>query len=276
MVKDVQLVRAFGFDDKSGSLVGVSSKQNLSIDEKQLIAFQVNLSETVFIEKSNMADFKFEFFTPLKETDLCGIGILGGFIYLLEKDEVSVENSYIVETKAGLIKTNIDVDKNIFMEFVKEDFFEFDKKLIDDLLKACNLNINDIFVDNIEIVSVGVPKVLIEVRNLNILEKLNPDMNRLEKISKLTNSKGFYFFTRETKFKENDFHARQFNPLMGIYEDPITGVAAGALGLYMKKHNLLTKKSFKVEQGFIMNHPGIIKVDISDKIQVGGTGFVLK
>lgn len=54
--------------------------------------------------------------------------------------------------------------------------------------------------------------------------------------------------------EDSDFHTRQFNPLAGINEDPITGVAAGALGCYIVKHRLSEKKTFVVEQGYAITY----------------------
>jgi PhzF family phenazine biosynthesis protein len=67
-----------------------------------------------------------------------------------------------------------------------------------------------------------------------------------------------------------DYYARQFNPAAGIDEDPITGIAAGALGAYVQRYRLTNKTHILVEQGYAMSMGGEMYVDTSDGIRVGG------
>ena len=80
--------------------------------------------------------------------------------------------------------------------------------------------------------STGTAKLIIPVKSLDILYGIKPDLDGIKEYCKRTETKGFYPFTFETK-ENSDFHVRQFNPLAGINEDPITGVAAGALRAYI-------------------------------------------
>ncbi len=100
--------------------------------------------------------------------------------------------------------------------------------------------------------------------------KIQPDLEGIKEYCRKTESRGIYCYTTETMEENSDFHARQFNPLAGINEDPITGVAAGALGSYIKKHKLSDKTKFIVEQGYNMKKAGKMIVDVSDGVKVGG------
>ena len=52
-------------------------------------------------------------------------------------------------------------------------------------------------------------------------------------------------------------------------EDPVTGVAAGALGAYLQKNRNLNNP-FIVEQGHVLGKIGQMYVDASNGIRVGG------
>lgn len=91
----------------------------------------------------------------------------------------------------------------------------------------------------------------------------------------MTSSKGFYPFTFDSLDKNNLVHARQFNPLFGIPEDPITGVAAGALGIYLNKFYNKEIEVFSVEQGYIIDKPGIVDAKIEEGISYIGGSAVL-
>ena len=63
-----------------------------------------------------------------------------------------------------------------------------------------------------------------------------------------------------------DVEARQFPFNVGYNEDPATGVAAGALGLYLAKYSNKKNQNsileFKIGQGFAMGKPSIIYTEV--------------
>ena len=62
---EVQILNAFVDNEKGGNPAGVVlNADNLSNEQKLKIAANIGLSETAFVSKSNMADFKLDFFTP--------------------------------------------------------------------------------------------------------------------------------------------------------------------------------------------------------------------
>ena len=65
-------------------------------------------------------------------------------------------------------------------------------------------------------------------------------------------------------------HVNSIHWQIDINEDPVTGVAAGALGCYIRKYKLSPKTKFIVEQGFNLNMAGKMFVDVSESVKVGG------
>ena len=127
---------------------------------------------------------------------------------------------------------------------------------------------------SIQTVSTGTPKLIIGVDSLKTLLGIRPDMEGIKAYCKEHLVKGFYPFTKETMDEDSDFHARQFNPAAGINEDPITGVAAGALGAYAVEHKISDKKEFTIEQGYCMEKGGKMHVTVDDKVKVGGYAVI--
>ncbi len=82
-----------------------------------------------------------------------------------------------------------------------------------------------------------------------------------------------YLFTREAQDLAHQVHARMFNvnPL-DLPEDAATGSAAGPLGAYLARHNLLPPGKFVIEQGYEMGRPSLIHVGVTEAgpISVGG------
>ena len=273
-----KIVNAFTGNSKGGNPAGVITDADNLTDEQMLkISSKLGFSESAFVQNSENADFKIRFFSPTQEVDLCGHATIATFYSLMESGQINLESleKKIVtqETKSGILPVECNRDGLIVMTQKKSKFYQIenDRDLISQLL---NIKTEDLMEYPIQSVSTGTPKLIIPVKSLDILYRIKPNLEGIKEYCKKTCTKGFYPFTFETK-ENSDFHARQFNPLAGIDEDPITGVAAGALGAYIVQHKLSDKNQFVVEQGYIMNKPGKIYVQISDEVKVGGYAFIV-
>ncbi len=52
----------------------------------------------------------------------------------------------------------------------------------------------------------------------------------------------------------------------------MTGTANGALGAYLRRHDLLESRRYTAEQGYEFGRPGVVHVDVSsDAVHVGGS-----
>ena len=88
-------------------------------------------------------------------------------------------------------------------------------------------------------------------------------------------ARGFYPFTTEVFIADSHFHARQFNPLAGIDEDPITGIAAGALGAYWGHQHNDCHATYIIEQGYSMRKFGRVYVTTAeDSVAISGYAVI--
>jgi len=272
------LVKAFTKDPSGGNPAGVVvNADNMSDPQMQKIAQELGFSESAFIQKSEKADYKVRFFTTKQEVDFCGHATIATFFSLVENGFIRLGNRDFVEvtqeTKAGIFPVACHDNGKIMMTQANPIFGEIEK---DKAQVATLLSISKDDLDDklpIQTVSTASPKLIVPVKSLDLLKKINPDLQGILRYCNEHQPQGFYAFTTETPSGNNDLAARFFNPTVGIDEDPATGVAAGALACYADRHIFNhAKKQYVIEQGFAMNMPSTLYVDITDKVLVGGYG----
>lgn len=266
----VFLVKAFTKDKATGNPAGVIlDADNLTDEQMHHIAAELGFSESAFVSSSDIADFRVRFFSPKQEVNFCGHATIATFHTLIEQGRIlprTSKRTVTQETKAGVLRVACHADGKVIMNQNQPEFgyIEEDRAKVAALL---GINVEALLNHPIQAVSTGTPKLIIPVDSLKTLQAIQPDLNG---ISRYSQAKGFYPFTTQTLDPSADFQARQFNPAAGINEDPITGVAAGALGCYAKKYSLSSKDQIVVEQGYTMNMGGQMFVDVSDGVKVCG------
>lgn len=266
------IANAFTNKPFKGNPAGVVLEADL-LNKKQMqrIAADLKCSETAFLMKSEKADYKLRYFTPIKEVDLCGHATIATF-YTMFKEGRLKEKEIKVETKAGII--GIEIEDKIYMEQLEPVFkeVEINKEEIAESLGIEENKIEDL---PIEAVSTGLFSLNIPIKDLETMQKMKPKFNKIKEICLKLGVGSFFAFTFETIDKSCFIHARCFAPLYGVNEDPVTGTANAALAAYLKKNNLLEKNEYKAEQGYELGREGIIWIKINDKIKIGGEAHIV-
>ena len=183
MKLSVYVASAFSKDHKGGNKAGVVFIENpLTTTQKMAIAKQLGYAETAFISESEIADYKFKYFTPKEEVDLCGHATIGSFAILMHLNKL-FRNRYTIETNSGVLTITIK-DDSIFMEQNNPIFYDvvslnefvdcFDMKAIDNKYP-------------IQIVSTGLKDILIPIKSETRLHALQPSFEKIKEISKYYN-----------------------------------------------------------------------------------------
>lgn len=266
---DVYVASAFCHNDLGGNKAGVVLfNEDLSDKDKKKIAKELGYAETAFINNSDKADYKIEYFTPAEEVPLCGHATIASFGVLKHLVKLAKKN-YTIETKSGRLGITIENDE-IFMEQNIPAFYE---DVEYDEIKNC-FDLDCISKEHpISIVSTGLKDILVPIKNEEILHRLSPNFEEITKISKKYSVVGTHLFT----FTGEKIICRNFAPLYDVNEESATGTSNCALaGLLFMKLNL-KRKLYIFEQGYSLNLPSTIKVKIDsfdgekiDKISVGG------
>ncbi|EKQ51734.1 MULTISPECIES: PhzF family isomerase [unclassified Clostridium] len=285
-------VDSFTKEKFAGNPAGVvTNADDLTEEEMQKIARELNNSETAFIIPSNNNEYDVlvRFFTPLKEVPICGHATIAAhYVYAIENKMNSVR--IYQKTGAGVLPVDILKEDNDYMitmtqgEIQFGDIIEGEEKKI--LFEALNIG-EDNLMENypIQIVSTGHSKVMVGIKNIEILNGLNPNYDVLSKLSDKIKCNGYYVFTTESQESDILINGRMFAPAIGINEDPVTGNANGPLGAYLVHHKLIKHNNsvfkFKAKQGEAIKRTGIIEVEvkIEDKepieVKISGNAVIV-
>ena len=93
------------------------------------------------------------------------------------------------------------------------------------------------------------------VRDLNILEKVQINRDALSRLCQRAGVSGAFIFCLGGFGPESDTHARLRDPF-GVFEDPFTGSASGAMEVYVFRYGLKRKKILLATQGYFFKRSG--------------------
>lgn len=272
-------IDAFTNERFKGNPAAVIYSDTLAEEQMQLIAREMNLSETAFISKSDNADYKLRWFTPAKEVDLCGHATIASLHYLSETKKNELKKTLTFETRSGILNCSFDRDKYL-MQIPVPELLEF-TGCIEEVLSYLSINRTD--VSDLPFIILDNGYLFIGVSSLNALWKLKPDFKSLKDLS--INKKEFFdiaVFTTETVDKGSSAHLRFFAPYHGIDEDPVTGSACGPLLLVLQRLGLInnyrddTKLIF--EQGDVLNRKGRVTTifnALNNKLIISGNAITI-
>jgi trans-2,3-dihydro-3-hydroxyanthranilate isomerase len=243
---------------------------SLSNDRMQAIAREMNLAETVFVQKptDERALARLRIFTTREELKLAGHPVIGTWFLLAELGVVPAQEGGVhvmQETGAGVLPVEIRFKdgrpQRVTMTQTEAAFrpIKFKKAA---LAKSLGLSPKD-FDPHLdpECVSTGIFNLMVPLRNRAALSKIVMNMFDLRKLLG-KNSTMAYCFALNGNGK---VCSRGMLP-WEIYEDPATGSAAGSLGAYLVKHGKLAPgHTLSILQGEEMGRPSHIEVEVTQR-----------
>jgi trans-2,3-dihydro-3-hydroxyanthranilate isomerase len=240
----------------------------LNDDQMQAIAREMNLSETVFVQKptDEEALARLRIFTTKEELKLAGHPVIGTWFLLAELGVVPAQEGgvhILQETGAGVLPVEIrfkDGRPQLVTMTQKEAVFKPEKISKRKLASALGLSPKDLDPKlEPEIVFTGIFNLMVPLRNRAALRKIAMNMNELRKLQG-KNATMSYCFALEGNSKA---FSRGMLP-WELYEDAATGSAAGSLGAYLVKHGRLAPgHTLSILQGAEMGRPSHIEVQVS-------------
>lgn len=245
----VYQIDAFTRQRYQGNPAGVvANAEGLSDEHMQLIARELNNSETAFILPAEAADHdvRVRFFTPTTEVPVCGHATVAAhFVLALERGLPAKPCRQLTGAGIQVIETVRRDDG--FRIAIEQNRPSFEPPLPQALAGevAAALGVDARALDPrcpVQFVSTGHGKLLIGLRERRQLQALQPDAARLIALGPKVGAKGFFVFSLDCEGDGHGdalTHGRMFAPAIGIAEDPVTGNANGPLGAYLVKHGLL-------------------------------------
>ncbi|MGQ9735093.1 MAG: PhzF family phenazine biosynthesis protein [Thermaceae bacterium] len=117
-----------------------------------------------------------------------------------------------------------------------------------------------------------------------VVDELEPDMEHLQHLS---HGLGVATVHAYAPVGARTFYARDFAPLLGIPEDPVTGSANAALGALLARSGVVPRRAGEVEltllQGHTLERPGVVEVRVEYtpfgepyRVLLGGEAILLE
>lgn len=274
-----QIIDAFSdmvFGGNPAGVVLIDEGGDFPSDEiMQKTAAELRYSETAFIKILGDKHFHIKYFTPAAEVDLCGHATVGSFGALLEWGIIGNGDICTLETMAGTLKVEI-TDGFVFMEMGKPEIIEVIDKDEDivELAYVMGIRADDVAMRP-EMVSTGLPDIMLGVKSKEVLNRIKPDFEALSKLSEKYKVTGVHAFALSDE-EGVTADCRNFAPLYDIDEEAATGTSNGALTFYLYKKGFVKPGETNLFiQGEAMDRPSKIMSKLTENggqvmIQVGG------
>ena len=240
----------------------------------QKIAAQLRYSETAFIKQNGERDFTIRYFTPEGEVDLCGHATIASFKVLMECGKATEGDVCLNRTLAGDL--NVYVGEQIMMDMATPQVVGKKVEMKELYRIMTGREMETVQGLPVEIISTGLPDIILPLASVEELQSLKPDMQALAKLSKELEVTGVHAFA----IADDNYtaHVRNFAPLYGIDEESATGTANGALSYYLFRHGIAQEGDMCTYLlGEEMGRASEItaKVMAGGKIKVGGNAAIM-
>ena len=268
--REIWRVSAFTDQPYTGNPAGVvPHAEGLNNEQMQAIAAELNdLSETAFITPDSLgdADIRLRYFTSTLEVDLCGHVTRAALFTLAWTGRVTGRDerrTLRARTPVGVLELGLEFAGDR-LEWATMEQLEPEHAPApgaDLAAKVLGLDPADLASDlEVRCASTGIWACFVPLKNLDALARVNiqppliqalwPDNDELS---------GVYAFAfRDDKTTQGRFFSP---PKFGIFEDPVTGTASGALGAYlMAQERLGEDEQLLAHQGVEMGRPGRVRV----------------
>jgi len=265
---DIRLVNVFASESGGGSPTPVVLDASGYDAERMLAVARHYGHECTFVfppQNPAGADFRFRFFVPRQEMNMCGHATLGTIWLLHQTGKLSGIDARI-ETLSGIVRGVVR------QAGTSEEYVEISQPIgvVHELsspaarqaiLDVLGLQEADLLPLPILNATTSRMKTLVPLRSTTTLDALRPDFSRMEAVCASLDSTGLYPFA-VTSIPKRRFDARQFPKASGFPEDIATGVAACALafGLVAYGFTSLEDGRITVRQGRAMGRPSEIYV----------------
>jgi trans-2,3-dihydro-3-hydroxyanthranilate isomerase len=251
-------------------LAVITDGDGLSNDAMLAVAREMNLSETVFVQKptEDQALARLRIFTTREELKLAGHPVIGTWFLLAELGVVPAQEGgvhVLQQTGAGVLPVEIrfkDGRPQRVTMTQKDAAFRPAKLNKKALASALGLSPKD-FDSKLELeyVSTGIFNLMVPLRSRAALGRIVMNMVELRKLLGKNGTMAYCFACGEN----GKAFSRGMLP-WELYEDAATGSAAGALGAYLVKHGRLSPAhTLNILQGEEMGRPSHIEVEVTQR-----------
>ncbi len=240
----------------------------------QQVAAELSHSETAFVQQNGPTTFTVRYFTPCSEVDLCGHATIATFGLLHTLGMVAADAVCELRTLAGSLE--VKAGQQVMMQMVKPQVIVplIDVDYLHDMMAGSgSAEWNDL---PVEVISTGLPDIIMPVATVEGLNALKPDMEALTELSRELNVVGVHAFA----LSDDGYtaHVRNFAPLYGVPEESATGTANAALNYYLyRRARVAYSQECRFKQGEVMGRPSVVVTTMRHDglVYVGGHSAIV-
>jgi len=280
----------------SGAQIAVfPNAEGLSQQQMQLVARELNLSETVFVfhPDKQTTSRVMRIFSPLSEIDFAGHPIIATAFVLAHCGDIQLTDAItpmVFEQNTGPVNVNITAENGqpSFVQFTRKVSSIIDRFTPSDEELASFLSIQQSELDHkkyaTRLVSCGVPYLIVPVWRYESVRAAKFNYAAWsQSTAPQTAAQEILLFAPKTPFADADFNARLLGPRIGIHEDPPVGSAMPAFASYLCSFEFMQKGTytFAVDRGDERNRRSVLNLEMDNKgsdtltIRVGGAAVMV-
>ena len=266
--------------------------RGLTTERMQAIAREMNFSETTFILPAEIdgTDIRMRIFTPGSELPMAGHPTIGSTFALAHTGVIRPGAARVV-FGLNIGPTPVDLAWNgqaLRFAWMNQRLPAFGDAVSDRPAVAGLLGLEpgDLHPSlPVQQVSCGVPYALIPLRSRDAVDRATTDIAAIRRLgSPPWLEHGILVFALGGGAADETIYSRMLAPQIGIAEDPATGSAAGPLGSYLVRHEVVrgdAQHRMLNVQGVQMQRPSRIHIDIGgdasavSSVRVGGEAVLV-
>jgi trans-2,3-dihydro-3-hydroxyanthranilate isomerase len=236
----------------------------------QAIALEIGFSETTFVTGAGGGRYSMRIFTPTTEMPFAGHPSLGTAFVLISEGRIT--SPAVQSIPAGEFLVDADPDAGTAWMEQRPPVFGPEMTDTRTVAEVAGLLRQDLHADwPPQVVSTGLPHLIVPLRHADALGRIRPDVVRLTELLNSAGADGYYAFVHNG----GRARARMFGPGVGVDEDAATGSAAGPVGAYLAERDALGAGRLTIRQGVEMGRPSTLLVEVdgapsSWHVRVGG------
>lgn len=253
----------------------------------QRIAREMNLSETVFMLKPSSpdADYRVRIFTPMSELPFAGHPTVAAAHAMLERHPDSA-NVTLLRQECGIGIVPVEVIRtgsgSTQLRMTQGIPTYRDANLSREVVaKMLGCIASDLADRPFEVVSTGVPWLIVELVRFEAISSLSPEHGLIARECKASGAAGLTVFAERGGAGPARIRVRTFAPGEGVAEDPVCGSGNGSVAAYIARHKQPEddSASYMAEQGIEIGRDGLVHASWERdaealRVRIGGEAAV--
>jgi trans-2,3-dihydro-3-hydroxyanthranilate isomerase len=269
--------------------------EGLNTEQMQLVARELNLTETVFVFHPNKERLTrvMRIFSPTHEINFAGHPIIATAFVLASCGEITLTEKItplVFEQNTGAVEINISAENGqpTFVQFTRKVASSIDRFTPPDEELASFLSLQVSELDHKKyaprLVFSDIPYLIIPVWKYESVRNAKFNYAAWNQSSApQTSAQEVLLFSPKTPFSDADFNVRLFGSRIGIHDDPPVGSAMPAFASYLCSFEFMQKGTytFAVDRGDEKTRRSVLNLEMDHKgddlltIRVGGNAVMV-